>query len=236
MHRLFFLPQLRGVPLPSRILCGRSPPGSWKGRRPDQDAVEDPAPESWPTAAGADQAAQAAAGRLRAPGESRCHYVHSQEDESGRGRLRPSRIPPGSWKASGRIGKTREIQRRKAGRRQRAQIRPLRLPQAVSERRESPSAIMATVRKMKAAAGVSGNRGSTPGSWKASGGTERPGHCADPSAVADPRCREDGQRQRAQIRPRRPSIIHFDNISIASFFPSGLSCINRETISRILDE
>ena len=159
MHRLFFLPQLRGVPLPSRILCGRSPPGSWKGRRPDQDAVEDPAPESWPTAAGADQAAQAAAGRLRAPGESLCHYGHSQEDESGRGRLRPSRIPPGSWKASGRIGKTREIQRGKAG-----------------------------------------------------------------------------QRQRAQIRPRRPSIIHFDNISIASFFPSGLSCINRETISRILDE
>ena len=160
MHRLFFLPQLRGVPLPSRILCGRSPPGSWKGRRPDQDAVEDPAPESWPTAAGADQAAQAAAGRLRAPGESRCHYVHSQEDESGRGRLRPSRIHAGSWKASGRIGKTREIQRRKAGRRQRAQIRPLRLPQAVSERRESPAAIMSTVRKMKAAEGVSGRRGS----------------------------------------------------------------------------
>ena len=30
------------------------------------------------------------------------------------------------------------------------------------------------------------------------------GHCADPSAVADPLCREECQRQRAQIRPLRP--------------------------------
>ena len=80
-------------------------------------------PGSWPTVAGTDQAAQAAAGRLRAPGESRCHYVHSQEDESGSGRLRP----------------LREIQRREAGRRSRLprgqirKIRPLRPPQAVSD-------------------------------------------------------------------------------------------------------
>ena len=109
MHRLFFLPQLRGVPLPSRILCGRSPPGSWKGRRPDQDAVEDPAPESWPTAAGADQAAQAAAGRLRAPGESLCHYGHSQEDESGSGRLRQSRIHAGKLEGFRRDRKARPL-------------------------------------------------------------------------------------------------------------------------------
>ena len=47
---------------------------------------------------------------------------------------------------------------REAGRRQRAQIRPLRPPQAVLERRESHSAIICTDEKKKAAAGVSGCR------------------------------------------------------------------------------
>ena len=142
-------------------------------------------------------------------------------------------------KAAGRIRMLWKIQRRKAGRRQRAQIRPLRLPQAVSERRESPSANMATVRKMKAAEGVSGRRGSTPGAGSLQAGSERPGHCADPSAVADPRCREDGQRQRASqtvtdprremegFRPARPlrGALSCRRSTLPGRWPAGRGCL-----------
>ncbi len=102
---------------------------------------------------------QRQAGRLQAVADPRRELEVFRPDQKGQ--------------ATARIPQLSQIQRRKDGQRQRAQIRPLRPPQAASERRESPSAIMATVRKLKAAEGVSGRRRnhvaagrSSAGSWK----------------------------------------------------------------------
>ena len=77
---------------------------------------------------------QRQAGRLQAVADPRRELEVFRPDQKGQ--------------ATARIPQLSQIQRRKDGQRQRAQIRPLRPPQAASERRESPSAIMATVRKL----------------------------------------------------------------------------------------
>ena len=103
-------------PAPGAGRRSRLPRGQIRKVRPDQEAVEDTAPGSWPTAAGVDQAAQTAGGSTaRDPTLKRWPVAEGVSE-----RLRPSREslcrcgslagdPAGSWKSSGQIRKVRPL-------------------------------------------------------------------------------------------------------------------------------
>ena len=96
------------------------------------------------------------AGSLRLPGESRCRRGFSAGDPARK--LEDRRRDQASAGYCGSPSAVADPLCREECQRKRAQIRPLRPPQAVSERRESHSAIICTDEKKKAAAGASGCR------------------------------------------------------------------------------